>query len=594
MRDCLFRKGLVVGIMILFFGVSIISSVSGDIKNIGNIEKVNYFRGKGLRSSLIERMDTYGNNNLRLNQIVNILPIFDGSFRGWSTTEIVSTESTETSNLPSIAVDSNGDVHVIWTDKTNYAGSGSDWDIFYKMKPNGGSWTTTEVVSSESNAYSCSYTKSLNIDSNGDIHVVWEEEEYDTNYYYYVFYKMKPNGGSWTTAEMISSEIDNYPNPSSVVDSDGTIHVVWSERSGGVGDIFYRYKPSGGSWSDAEKVPLEEFIYPWTVTLVVDSDGTVHLAWNDNSNYGGSGSDWDIFYKNKPSGGSWSAMEVVSTESSDCSDFPDLEMDSNGDLHIIFFDLNHMSQDTYIKYKSKPSGGSWTSAEIVSLYGNAFVSDLAVESDGTVHVTWEEENIEDPNIMWDVFYRKKPSGSSWNDAELVSTEGGEYTFSINPNIAVDLDGIVHVGWADDYDFAGSGEDGDIFYKNKTGGNQAPNKPTITGETEGKVGVEYEYTFNAVDPDGDDVKYFVDWDDGEPEETGFNPSGDDVKLKNTWNSKGTYTITAYAEDTNGLVGPEGTLTVIIKKGKNRVITSPFQWFLQPHPNLFPILRHLLRL
>jgi hypothetical protein len=124
------------------------------------------------------------------------------------------------------------------------------------------------------------------------------------------------------------------------------------------------------------------------------------------------------------------------------------------------------------------------------------------------------------------------------------------------------------------------------------GNKPPGAPTIIGETEGKVGVEYEYTFNAVDPDGDDVKYFVDWDDGDPEETGFNPSGDDVKLKNTWNSKGTYTITAYAEDTNGLVGPEGTLIVIITKGKNRAINSPFQWFLQQHPYLFPILQMLL--
>jgi hypothetical protein len=133
-----------------------------------------------------------------------------------------------------------------------------------------------------------------------------------------------------------------------------------------------------------------------------------------------------------------------------------------------------------------------------------------------------------------------------------------------------------------------------IYKFSTVENFPPGAPTIIGETEGKVGVEYEYTFNAVDPDGDDVKYFVDWDDGDPEETGFNPSGDDVKLKNTWNSKGTYTITAYAEDTNGLVGPEGTLIVIIKKGKSRAINTPFQWFLEQHPYLFPILRHLLRL
>jgi len=121
-------------------------------------------------------------------------------------------------------------------------------------------------------------------------------------------------------------------------------------------------------------------------------------------------------------------------------------------------------------------------------------------------------------------------------------------------------------------------------------NQLPNIPTIIGETNGKTGVEYEYTFNAVDPDGDDVKYHIDWDDGNSETTGFNPSGTDVKVKHTWSEDGTYIIKATAEDTKGLVSPEGTLTVTMPR--TRAITSPFLSFLQQHLNLFPILKTLL--
>ena len=209
-------------------------------KNTTDLENLSHFRIKNFRSPIMERMNTYSNKNFKPNQFENIRPIFDNSLNGWSITEVVSTESTETSNLPCIVYESNGDIHVIWTDETNYGGSGSDWDVFYKMKPSGGSWTTTEVVSSESNAHSLTYPKSLNIDSNGDIHVVWED--YDSDYS--ICYKMKPSGGSWTSAEIVSSGIDNYPNPSSVVESDGTVHVVWSDRSGGVGDIFYRNKPN--------------------------------------------------------------------------------------------------------------------------------------------------------------------------------------------------------------------------------------------------------------------------------------------------------------------------------------------------------------
>jgi hypothetical protein len=137
------------------------------------------------------------------------------------------------------------------------------------------------------------------------------------------------------------------------------------------------------------------------------------------------------------------------------------------------------------------------------------------------------------------------------------------------------------------------EDSDLWLIKIFAYNQPPGAPTITGETNGKVGVEYEYTFSSEDQNEDGVMYHIDWDDGNFDTTGVNPSGVDVKVKHSWNNKGTYTIRAFAEDEHGLIGPEGTLTVTIKKGKNRVINSPFLNFLQSHLNLFPILRLLLQ-
>ena len=73
--------------------------------------------------------------------------------------------------------------------------------------------------------------------------------------------------------------------------------------------------------------------------------------------------------------------------------------------------------------------------------------------------------------------------------------------------------------------------------------------------------------------------------------GFSPSGTDVKVKHTWNNEGTYTITAYAEDTHGLIGPEGTLTVTMPR--NRLLPNTFFLrLLERFPNAFPILQRLL--
>jgi len=124
-------------------------------------------------------------------------------------------------------------------------------------------------------------------------------------------------------------------------------------------------------------------------------------------------------------------------------------------------------------------------------------------------------------------------------------------------------------------------------------NTPPNTPTITGEQNGNAGTEYEYTFNALDPDNNDVKYHIDWDDGDSETTDFSPSGTDVKVKHTWTNQDTYIIKVTAEDTKGLTSPEGTLTVIMPRNK-AVTNTLFQRFLQQFPNSFPILRYILGL
>jgi len=93
----------------------------------------------------------------------------------------------------------------------------------------------------------------------------------------------------------------------------------------------------------------------------------------------------------------------------------------------------------------------------------------------------------------------------------------------------------------------------------------PTAPSITGQTNGKAKIEYEYTFNAVDPDGQDVYYYIDWGDTNKEEwIGPYSSGENVNVKHTWSNQGTYTIKAKAKDTHGAESDWGTLSVTMPK------------------------------
>ena len=119
----------------------------------------------------------------------------------------------------------------------------------------------------------------------------------------------------------------------------------------------------------------------------------------------------------------------------------------------------------------------------------------------------------------------------------------------------------------------------------------PLTPDINGPTSGKPGTSYDYTFTSIDPDVDDVQFFIDWGDGDTEWTSFAASGTPVTRSHTWSEKGTYVIRAKAKDTDDYESDWGTLTVTMPR--NRLLTNTlFMSLLERFPNAFPILRYLL--
>ena len=148
-----------------------------------------------------------------------------------------------------------------------------------------------------------------------------------------------------------------------------------------------------------------------------------------------------------------------------------------------------------------------------------------------------------------------------------------------------------IGWAGSFntdEFTGG------MYKYIPDDNEPPEIPSITGQTNGNAGTEYTYTFNSEDPDGDDVYYYVMWDDGYTEVwDGPHASGADADIAHTYANQGDYTIKAKARDDMGAESAWGELVVTMPR--NKAVNFPFFLrILENHPNLFPVLRQLLGL
>ncbi len=80
------------------------------------------------------------------------------------------------------------------------------------------------------------------------------------------------------------------------------------------------------------------------------------------------------------------------------------------------------------------------------------------------------------------------------------------------------------------------------------GNSPPDTPDIDGPNKGTAGKSYPYAFTSNDPEGLQVWYYIDWDDGS--NTGWKgpySSGLTKTFNHKWTDEGTYTIKCKAKD-----------------------------------------------
>jgi hypothetical protein len=133
------------------------------------------------------------------------------------------------SYFPAIAVDVNNHIHVVWQDYTPGTA-----DIFYKKSTNGGIyWAKKRLTYNPSN----SYAPSVSVDSNNYIHVVWYDPAPGN---WEIYYKKSTNGGTnWATKRLTWTSGYSYL-PDIAVGSNHHIHVVWQDETTGNFEIYYR------------------------------------------------------------------------------------------------------------------------------------------------------------------------------------------------------------------------------------------------------------------------------------------------------------------------------------------------------------------
>jgi hypothetical protein len=425
------------------------------------------------------------NGNLAITEHKSEISIsYDYSDWFWTDIDVL-TSGDDDSVDQEMVVDESNNIHLIWADDTNdLEGSGNDRDVFY-MNWNFATetWSSIEVISTEGTTNSDDGR--IAIDSRGNIHVIWADyvDYLGSGLDRDVFHRMRSASGVWSSYTLISNNSDSLSqNLALVIDSQDNIFVAWSDPTdvgdfGGTDpDIFYNmYDENKGTWIGMSLVSEDSSFMSLTPSLAVDSKDYIHLTWIDDSDIYSAGPDYDVFYKKfSTSLTTWSSTQVVSTESTLEARYVEMCIDSEDSIHVVWHDeTNYLDSGTdfdifYKQYDSSIS--SWKSAEVLSIYSDAFsaIPHIAVDSSDTLHLVWEDQaDYGGLGSDWDIVYQYKDKSSNlWS--QLVPLSLGLDDTSFVPTILIDKLDHVHVMWIDRTDYLGADVDYDLFYRKFVG------------------------------------------------------------------------------------------------------------------------------
>jgi hypothetical protein len=241
-----------------------------------------------------------------------------------------------------------------------------------------------------------------------------------------------------------------------------------------------------GSW--AEPVNISQTANAsWFPDLVVDSTGNVHVIWCETTHLEGGGEKEQVYYS-MWDGQIWSVPHDIVPPSPDIIRNA-IAVDSSNVLHMVFRYSISGGLETF--HKSAPadqawSARSWSAPHLVSVKSSSYISDLAIDSQGVFHLVFDDGGDEESEICpgcADIFYRRSSDGGrTWSYPVNLSRSP---TGSGRVQIEIDSNDIIHVVWDEGWDrLSGQGEPIFSTYISSLDGGESWSSPTSFSYPEG--------------------------------------------------------------------------------------------------------------
>ena len=214
------------------------------------------------------------------------------------------------SDRTTLAIDSTGRLHLAWTEVVSV-----DRQVFY-ARFEGGAWVG-KIQLSHSPGYAG--FPSIAVDVRDRAHVAWYATD-GMNYQIY-YRRLEPSG--WTAERALTFTTVDATNPAIALGPDGTVHLAWARfATRGFTEIAY-LRLEGDTVVETQPIS-ESGVDSLAPSIVVDSAGTVHVVWDAAGR---------IQYITRST--SWSQIAPISPTTITARN-PSLALDAGNRLHVFW------------------------------------------------------------------------------------------------------------------------------------------------------------------------------------------------------------------------------------------------------------------
>lgn len=316
---------------------------------------------------------------------------------------------------PVLVTDDQGRVHAFWSQPTP-AQQGNGPRAIYYARLESGIWSTPNAILQSPNGDASQ--PSVHVDAQNRLHVVWTEGEIGALYYSWANAGLAVTASEWETPRSVPAPRPAASAPEIVIDGDGTFQIIYAIRlNENRGVYLVQSSDQGQSWSD----PITIFDGEAAGWEMVDDPhvtrtGTSlhHALWTRSTLPGGEGASSLYYSRSEDGGAGWSFPEPVVNQPILWSQI----QQTNFQVVHRIWQQRVFDRAAFRHQYSLDGGLIWVSPDSVSGLEELGPSALCVDALGHMHLLQITEESEGVPILrhwqWD--------GETWTPMENLNFE----------------------------------------------------------------------------------------------------------------------------------------------------------------------------